>query len=582
MERAILANQVEWISEPFRVPPEPRALYRNAALDAAAQRLRAAIVGGRGMSLLLGEAGIGKTSLLWRLRWELRPRPVVLVSARAETLVADVLRAAGAAIGVDDGIALADAARAIGEKAAALPEDDASAVVLVDDAERLDPEALLDLAQLASVATGGRRLFPIVIAGRHEIEKLLAAPALASIRDDIAETVTMSPLAHDEVGRFIAYQIERAIVADETFEPEAVGLVALHSRGVPRKVNQICAEALTAAALEGRRLVSRAHVERAIRRGAAPGGAELPALRQDDTAAPIVPPAATNPAPPQQLERGESAAAPPERPVRAMVDAAPTRPPAAPAPARHRAPRWRAARRLAASIVLVAAMSGVGYAWRNADLLLLIRASPTVSAIQAIAATVSDRGRAALRWSEVAMARQKDAAADATPAAVPTIETPLVTILPAASPTIPLKPATPTSAETERPPSPAREAMLAAPAPPETEPAAAATAPPTPVPVSAGPSIAARSLVARGDAMLRLGDIAAARLFYQRAAEQGDGPAATAMARTYDPLVLGRLGMRGAPGDAEAALAWYQKADGLGDQTAQTRLLTLLRLRSQR
>jgi hypothetical protein len=72
------------------------------------------------------------------------------------------------------------------------------------------------------------------------------------------------------------------------------------------------------------------------------------------------------------------------------------------------------------------------------------------------------------------------------------------------------------------------------------------------------------------------GNIAAARMMLQRAADAGDATAAFALAETYDPMVLAGLGVRGgiAP-DVALAERWYAKANALGTSAAQERLVRL-------
>ncbi|HKF74381.1 MAG TPA: hypothetical protein VKB68_21715, partial [Stellaceae bacterium] len=91
-----------------------------------------------------------------------------------------------------------------------------------------------------------------------------------------------------------------------------------------------------------------------------------------------------------------------------------------------------------------------------------------------------------------------------------------------------------------------------------------------------GDSQQAAALLARGDDLLATGDVAAARLFYQRAAELGSAPAATAVGQTYDPGVLEVLRVRGARGDPQTAAEWYRKAIAAGDRQAEIRLKRLL------
>jgi TPR repeat protein len=75
------------------------------------------------------------------------------------------------------------------------------------------------------------------------------------------------------------------------------------------------------------------------------------------------------------------------------------------------------------------------------------------------------------------------------------------------------------------------------------------------------------------------GDVAGARLMYQRAAEGGEALAAFALAETYDPLVLRKLNAKGAIApDVALAHQWYEKARDLGSATAPERLERLARL----
>jgi TPR repeat protein len=83
------------------------------------------------------------------------------------------------------------------------------------------------------------------------------------------------------------------------------------------------------------------------------------------------------------------------------------------------------------------------------------------------------------------------------------------------------------------------------------------------------------TLIERGNQLLATGDIAAARLFYQRAAEQGSGAGATAVGKTYDPLFLEQAHVLGARGDLVMAMQWYRKAISLGDHRAESRLKLL-------
>jgi hypothetical protein len=96
--------------------------------------------------------------------------------------------------------------------------------------------------------------------------------------------------------------------------------------------------------------------------------------------------------------------------------------------------------------------------------------------------------------------------------------------------------------------------------------------PQTPGAVAKLDPAAVNELVQRADQLLSRGDIVAARTFYERAAEMGSGPAALALASTFDPNRLWSLGVFGMVGNKERARHWYARADQLGHPEAKNRL----------
>jgi hypothetical protein len=85
------------------------------------------------------------------------------------------------------------------------------------------------------------------------------------------------------------------------------------------------------------------------------------------------------------------------------------------------------------------------------------------------------------------------------------------------------------------------------------------------------------ALMKRGKDLMASGDIVAARLMFQPAAEAGDASAAFALAETYDPSVLDKLATTGIQPDVALARQWYEKAKELGSTAAPERLVGLTR-----
>jgi hypothetical protein len=128
-------------------------------------------------------------------------------------------------------------------------------------------------------------------------------------------------------------------------------------------------------------------------------------------------------------------------------------------------------------------------------------------------------------------------------------------------------------------------AAIAAPTPEAATPVVAAPTPAVSAPVVATPTPAppapkippdqprlaateVAGLRARGDSLLGVGDIASARLFYERASDAGDGRAALRLGATYDPGFLDRVHLPHLQGDVAQALSWYRRARDLGESEA--------------
>jgi TPR repeat protein len=86
-------------------------------------------------------------------------------------------------------------------------------------------------------------------------------------------------------------------------------------------------------------------------------------------------------------------------------------------------------------------------------------------------------------------------------------------------------------------------------------------------------------LIKRGNDLLNVGDFAAARLLFARAADGGSADAALALGSTYDPLVIKKLGAFAVTPDIEKARKWYQIAADRGSSAASLQLANLAHAR---
>jgi len=149
--------------------------------------------------------------------------------------------------------------------------------------------------------------------------------------------------------------------------------------------------------------------------------------------------------------------------------------------------------------------------------------------------------------------------AGATEQTGPRASTTTITSIPSAAVTPKPAPAAPAAQAAQ-----AAAAPAAGPSPARETSTSASKSDARPVP----PNPLTQTLLQRGRAALARGDVAAARMLFESAAEQGSADAAREAGTTYDRRFLAALGVRGVAGDARQAAAWYRRAIRLGDARA--------------
>ena len=241
--------------KPFSLSTDPRFIYRSASHDRALQDLVDALGRGDGIMLLTGEAGIGKTTLCRSLVDQLGRRTVTSFITAPVISVDDVLRT----VLVDFGVVsredvtrgrLAVATRqeletAIGDFAASLAPLQASAVIIVDEAQDVPSDTLEPLAALSEAGSVDRRV-QILLVGQPTLHSLLRHRQILALERSVAARCRLETLTAEEV---IGYVVHRLAVAGTNarveFDDGAFAELYAATRGVPRLVNLVCDGALT-------------------------------------------------------------------------------------------------------------------------------------------------------------------------------------------------------------------------------------------------------------------------------------------------------------------------------------------------
>ncbi|TMA97148.1 MAG: hypothetical protein E6J74_06005 [Deltaproteobacteria bacterium] len=231
---------------PFSVNPDPRFFYSNAAYQDVLAGLEHGIEARNGFTVVTGEAGTGKTTLLHRL-----------VSSSAGTIeyaliinprlgFIPLLRTILQNLGLPS--SSTDRETLLEQLNGHLREQftkGRTVALLFDEAQSLSDEVFEELRLLCNQEIGGATLTSIVLMGQPELENRLDHSRLHQIKQRITSRRRLTPLQDPDVRHYVASRLEHVgYKGDELFEPAAIERIISWSSGIPRLINTICDNAL--------------------------------------------------------------------------------------------------------------------------------------------------------------------------------------------------------------------------------------------------------------------------------------------------------------------------------------------------
>jgi general secretion pathway protein A len=221
----------------------------------------------RGVTLLIGEAGTGKTTILRKafVTPDRTDRPITCALVENPALTRhEFFQIVAERFGVDVAVTR-NKTRFLSELRTSLLTRRAAGencLVVIDEAQSLPMELFEEVRLLGNMESATERLLAFVLAGQPELAARLALPALRPLKQRIGLRYTLASLTQDETAAYIAARIR--IAGGEPawlFSREAVAAVYAASRGVPRTISVVCDNALLTAFARGRQRVDRETVE---------------------------------------------------------------------------------------------------------------------------------------------------------------------------------------------------------------------------------------------------------------------------------------------------------------------------------
>jgi type II secretory pathway predicted ATPase ExeA len=250
---------------PFERALQPDELFASTAAREAQARLQH-LVELRGIGLITGEVGSGKTSVCRQLSAALHPGLYRLFYLPLSTgTVLDMYKAITWQLAIPVQRNRATAYRAIHTEVSRLViESKIQPVLVIDEAHHLRNEVLEDLRLLTNYAMDSERRLCLLLVGLTELRRRLRMAVHESLTQRIVVRYHLSGLTREETPAYLEHRLQLAGCALPLFEPAAIEALFQASQGLPRKLNSAAHYALSAAALAKAKQVTADHVQAAL------------------------------------------------------------------------------------------------------------------------------------------------------------------------------------------------------------------------------------------------------------------------------------------------------------------------------
>ncbi len=258
--------------EPFSTSPDPQFFYPSLSHDAVLKRLEISIRLRRGLNLILGDVGTGKTTLLRALSQQFNDESDfvfhIILDPGFKSEYQFLLSLAGM-FGIKQDFKSTLDFKGELEKYLFRKgvEENKTIILLIDEGQKITSENIEVLRTLLNFETNEYKLLQLVIMA--QIELLPRIKRIRNFFDRIALKYIINPLDRSEVRELIHFRLHQAGYQNEQplFTDEAIGMIYEYTQGYPRRVVVLCHDALEAIVMKERYIVDAQIIKELITQG---------------------------------------------------------------------------------------------------------------------------------------------------------------------------------------------------------------------------------------------------------------------------------------------------------------------------
>ena len=250
---------------PFNVTADPDFFFKSKYHNEAISSLMYGISQRKGIMVVTGEVGTGKTTLCRKLVKQVNEKTqfaFILNPKFSESqLLQMILQDLAIPVKYKDKFNLVSA---LNNHLLDAARQNINVVIIVDEAQNLSVSQLEQVRLLSNLETEKAKLLQIILVGQTELQSKLKLSSLRQLRQRIAIQFNLVSLDQEDIKAYIYHRLDKARGGDKLelhFTDQAIDSIYHYTQGIPRMINLLCDRALLAGFVVGKKLLDELIIE---------------------------------------------------------------------------------------------------------------------------------------------------------------------------------------------------------------------------------------------------------------------------------------------------------------------------------
>lgn len=237
--------------KPFSLLPDPGFLYMSKKHRQALSMLEYGLMNQAGFTVITGEIGAGKTTLIRQLLEQVDQDLTVGLVSNTHSSFGEMLQWVLLAFGLAyRGKEKVEMYETLVDFLINEYSNNRRTVLIIDEAQNMSMEGLEELRMLSNINANKDQIFQLILVGQPELKEKLRRPELTQFAQRIAVDFHLETLGLQETWKYIRHRLRIAGGDPDLFDSAACAAIHYYTRGVPRLINVLCDTALVCAFAE--------------------------------------------------------------------------------------------------------------------------------------------------------------------------------------------------------------------------------------------------------------------------------------------------------------------------------------------